>query len=133
MSEHHRGSPQGPCGGMRWTDAEKGFLRQMYQQMPTAEIANCLGRSVKAIHGYAVVLGVDRSSVSEKRTRKLVGMKNFRGRRKWSDTDLDLLRRRYPNEGANPLMKPLGRSANAIIMKANLLGLKKVGAKEYAV
>lgn len=49
-------------------------------------------------------------------------------RQPWSDQELELLRRRYPDEPTQVIAKVLGRSLLGVLGKANALGLHKSAA-----
>ncbi len=87
-----------------WPAKDLRFLRDRYADLPAAEVARRLGRSLAAVRSKARKLGVRR-------------------REFWSGADLALLRKQYGRVPTRQLARALGRPAGAVHQKASKEGL----------
>jgi len=98
-----------------WTAAEHRRLRSLYPKLATPEVAQLLGRSVKAIASRAKVLGIT----------KAIGNG---GRRKWSRADDRLLRSTYPHVATKEIAAAFDLPIHTVFGRAKRLGLEKTQA-----
>ena len=94
-----------------WTDEEIKFLQENYLDLGAEECANQLGRTKAAVHGKIRQVGGGRPSIGPKV--------------EWSEKDLDFLRENYQALSWEELVEKLGRTEQAVQVRASMLGLQK--------
>ena len=100
--------------GYKWTPEEDALLKELYPECPIPEIAKRLGRTVSAVKNHAHQLGIRRKNYLE----------NLEER--WTAEELQLLRELYSTcESTRELAEKIGRSPNAVMGKANSIGLSR--------
>ena len=115
-----------PRGGMPWTSAELARLDAEFDDLGVNAMARALGRARQEVKAKAA----ERASapVAVEPTPPALP----RGRlTQWSQTQDDLIRARYPQEGPDALASDptlSGRSAKAIAIRAVRLGVKRDGS-----
>lgn len=101
-----------------WTETEIRKLREMYINSSNSEIAASLKRSKQAIQTKIKKLGL----IRELKERGLA-RKTKKGNNKWSDKELDILKRLYDKESKEYIAEKLERTPKAVAVKAGRLGL----------
>jgi len=94
-----------------WSDEDIAFLRENYLKLGADECARQLGRSVASVHGKIRKVGGGRPSIGPKV--------------EWSDAELDFLRENYNLLSWEDLSEQLGRTEQAIQVRASMLGLQR--------
>lgn len=89
-----------------WTDKQKAFLRENYGKLSYPQIAAVLGKPVGHVKSQASNLKITQS-------------------RLWPQSQIDELRRRFPNETAQTIADDLGRNLPSVYGMAHKLSLKK--------
>jgi len=105
----------------RWTRDETMYFRRIYGTRSDEDLALIFGRSVDQIRRQALRFCLAKDKAY---TRKQVGRGATRMPR-WSEQELDLLRRLYPNTPNLEIAKRLNRSVKSVVSKAHHLDLKK--------
>lgn len=106
------GLPQGARDSRLWTAEDDRLLIELHGLMPTAQLAELLGRSIFATKARRQQITPD----EEKRTQYPI----------WSAEEIDRLSRAWPTSSIAQLMKVLpGRTKEAIGTRAKMLGLRK--------
>ena len=100
-----KGSPRGEW--RPWTEQEKTELRKLRKTHPISEIANLLGRTVRAVRHMGIQLGL-------KKIRK-----------NWTQDEIDFLKSNYECSRTSELALHLKRPPCSIRTMARRLGLKK--------
>ncbi|MCC6407535.1 MAG: hypothetical protein IT453_10225 [Planctomycetes bacterium] len=105
----------------RWTRDETNEFRRLYGTRSDEDLALIFGRTVDSVHRLAqrYCLAKDKAYV-----KKLAGRGATRMPR-WSDQELDILRRLYPNTPNLEIAQRLNRSVKSVVSKAHHLDLKK--------
>ena len=109
---HHAGLP--------WSDEEIAVLVELYPNHSDVDLATRLGRSTWSVKGKARNLGLARYDHGKP------GQPDPRNSRPWSDTEIDLLKELYLNTPYEEIAEQIGRTRNAVHMKARKLGLRKM-------
>jgi predicted transcriptional regulator len=105
------------AGGRIWKEKELEFLMKNYPEMTAREIAEKLGRSIRAVWDKAAKLGVIKYPI-----------------RKWSVEEEDYLKENYHKMRSRDIAYVLGRTAPAVRNYARKLGLvKKMPQKQSAI
>ena len=105
--------------GLAWTPCEVTLLTELYPTHSNSELAARLGRSEWAISGKARSLGLTR--------RHGYGRRRQAGQaRPWSSAEINLLRKLYPTMANEDIAEEIGRSRDAVAMKARQLKLHKM-------
>lgn len=104
--------------GLLWTAREEELLVRLFAVTDTEELAARFGRSWWAILGKARSLGLARESCDERRLRR-------EGRR-WSPEEIEQLRALYRVLPYEEVAERIGRSHDAVKMKARKLRLRKM-------
>jgi len=94
-----------------WTEEEEQFLRENYLRLGAEECAKQLGRTVMAVHGKIRKTGGGRPSIGPKV--------------EWTEQELDFLRENYQRLPWGELAEKLGRTEQAIQVRANMLGMQR--------
>ena len=105
--------------GLPWTSHEKERLTELYPTHNNRDLAVRLGRSEWAIAGQARALGLTRSHSGGYQRQRSEG-------RPWSPREIELLRTLYPIMPYEEVAETLGRSHDAVKMKARKLALRKM-------
>ena len=96
----------------KWTTDEIALLKKLYPENSIPELAKMLGRAVPTIKHKAYELEIKRKSWHEKL---------------WTSEEIKLLRELYPTcEDIQDIAERIGRSPNAVRVKAYDLGLSKL-------
>lgn len=95
--------------GVGWSREDEQKLRDLYPTSSLEQLAEQLGRSVKAIRSRAKVLKV----------------KRVRDYRVWTEAQIAILMLGYPDAPSNSLAKMLGRTLSQVYGKATKLGFEK--------
>jgi hypothetical protein len=105
----------------RWTRDETNEFRRLYGTRSDEDLALIFGRTKDAVNRLAqrYCLAKDKAYV-----KKLSGRGATRMPR-WSEADLDILRRLYPNTPNLDIAQRLNRSVKSVVSKAHHLDLKK--------
>jgi hypothetical protein len=120
--------------GKRWSPQElDNLVKQVSASLTIVEISEVLGRSPGSIRLKAYDLGLMQSVTLGNGTQvmthpsKIKSISNARAKHKWEDNEIDWLRDNL-NKGASyeTLCGMLQRSANAIALKAEELGLVRL-------
>jgi len=90
-----------------WSRQEEALLRKMYPDNSVPDIANQLGRTVRAVAGKAHRLGLRKTKPA------------------WSKRELNLLKKLYPSRTAQQIADKIGRPVPATRLRIVKLGLKK--------
>lgn len=106
--------------GIPWNDHETTVLRRLYADHSDAELAACLGRSEWAVKGKARNLGLVRTH------QEHPGCLVPHPSRAWSPTEIRLLKRLHQTTPYEEIADLIGRTRNAVHMKARKLGLHKM-------
>jgi DNA-binding CsgD family transcriptional regulator len=101
-----------------WTKTEIRELRRMYLSSSSGEIAEKLNRSRHAVQTKIKKLGLFLEFKEKGLIRKTKG-----GSNKWSDREIDILKKLYPQKSKEHIAKKLGRSPRAVAIKVGRLGL----------
>jgi hypothetical protein len=109
---HHAGQP--------WDEEETAVLLELYPNHAVVDIAVRLGRSEWAVIGKARGLGLT------KRHPRRAGQPTASGSRRWSPAETETLRKLCSSLPYEEIGEILGRSRNAVHMKARKLGLRKM-------
>jgi hypothetical protein len=91
---------------VKWTEAEKDFLRSNYKRLTYQEIAAELGKT--------------RDQVKQAASRYKITVS-----RAWPEQEIKILRELYPNTPTQHIADQLGKTLTPIYRMANQLGLKK--------
>ena len=104
-----------------WTEQEKAYLKDNYSKLCSAEIAESLGRTVRAVVNARYRMGFDAT------------LKAF------TEDEMSIIKKHYERAGGgkrnldlNSLSRLLGRTKNIICRKAREMGLTVVGRKMTA-
>lgn len=104
---------------MAWTAHDVATLTELYPTSNNRDLAVRLGRSEWAVVGKARGLELTKD-----------GERNCRGRasrgRPWSSHEMNLLRMLYPTTPNEDIAEHIGRSRNAVHMKARQMELRKM-------
>lgn len=105
----------------RWTRDETNEFRRLYGTRSDEDLALIFGRTVDAVKRLAqrYCLAKDKAYVKRMAGRGATRMP------RWSDQELDILRRLYPNTPNLELARRLNRSVKSVVSKAHHLDLKK--------
>jgi hypothetical protein len=105
----------------RWTRGETNEFRRLYGTRSDEDLALIFGRTVDAVKRLALryCLAKDKAYV-----KRLAGRGATRMPR-WSEQELDVLRRLYPNTPNLDIAQRLNRSVKSVVSKAHHLDLKK--------
>jgi len=95
----------------RWTKKEEDFLRDNYLEMGADAVAEKLGRTASAIHTKIREVGGGRESIGP--------------RVEWSEDELGYLRENYQETTWEVLEEKLGRTKQAIQIRAQMVGIKR--------
>ncbi|MGV3344526.1 hypothetical protein ACGVWS_01835 [Enterobacteriaceae bacterium LUAb1] len=147
----------------RWTTSELNYVETQYRKVPTSDIAAYLGRTLPAVRSVVQQLGLSKQThewtKAEKhilqthyargegitrimallpgRTRKTIftmaqtlGVSSARN---WASREQQILRKYYPLLGTTTVRYLPGRTAEAIKIKANELGLRFTGINGHGV
>lgn len=98
-----------------WSKEEHKQLRALYPTVHTPQLAQILGRSVKAVASRAKVLGIQKAVAHG-------------GHRPWTAAHEKLLRSLYPDHSTAAIAKRVGHSLSATYRWAHKLGLYKTQA-----
>jgi len=93
-------------GTRSWSENEVKLLKKLYQDKSVRNIADKLGRSLKAVKSKASAIGLTRE-----------------GPRFWSNQEMARLKKLHSNKTNKDIAKQLGRSVWAVAAKAHKLGL----------
>jgi len=96
------------AGGRIWKKKELEFLMKNYPEMTAREIAEKLGRSVRAVWGKATKLGITKYPM-----------------RKWSVEEEDYLKENYRKMYSRDIAYVLGRTVPAVQGRVKKLGMVK--------
>lgn len=107
---------------VRWTDAEDEFLRENYEDMTDEELADELGRSAGAIYIRRYENGWTRDKPVKKSSSD---DKPLNHGQPWDDQDELFLREHFEDLSDKRLGEKLGRTAKAVELKRNELGLSR--------
>lgn len=105
--------------GLPWTIREEELLTELYPTHSNRDLAVRLGRSEWAILGEARALGLAKDHGGSYRQQRSEG-------RPWSGREIELLRVLYPIMPCEEVAEQLGRSHDAVKMKARKLELRKM-------
>jgi DNA-binding CsgD family transcriptional regulator len=105
--------------GLPWTSQEEELLTELHPTCNNRDLAVRLGRSEWAISGKARALGLTRDLGGGYRRRRSEGGS-------WSHREIELLRQLYPIMPYEEVAEKLGRSHDAVKMKARRLQLRKI-------
>jgi hypothetical protein len=105
----------------RWTRDETNEFRRIYGTRSDEDLALIFGRTLDAVKRLALrfCLAKDKAYMKKQSGRGATRMP------RWSDQELDLLRRSYPNTPNLELARRLNRSVKSVVSKAHHLDLKK--------
>lgn len=101
-----------PSNVQKFTPENKAKLTELNETLNTKQLSLELGVTVNTIKTFRQKLGL----------KEVVKTENPNA---WKEDQLNLLKKLYPTTGNHELAVLLGRSTNAIQLKAQLLGLKK--------
>ena len=105
--------------GLEWTARDVALLVDLYPTCNNHDVAARLGRSEWAVVGKARGLGLTKDCErGYRRTRW--------GGRTWSSEETSLLRTLYPTTPDEEIAEQIGRTRNAVHMKARQLQLRKI-------
>jgi hypothetical protein len=102
-----------------WTNTENDYLRRVYADQSSIDIATTLGRGLSSVYVQAQKLGLTKSAAYRRSQQKRVV------RNPWTDEDNDYLRRTYADHFARDIARRIGRSVTSVHAQARKLGLKK--------
>jgi len=94
-----------------WTEDDEAFLRENYLELGAEECARRLGRSKASVHGKIRKIGGGRPSIGPKV--------------EWTEQELDFLRDNYHQLTWEEMVEQLGRTEQAIQVRASMLGLQR--------
>jgi len=94
-----------------WTEEEEQFLKENYLSLGAEECARRLGRTASAVHGKIRLVGGGRPSIGP--------------RVEWSEGELEFLRQNYQRLSWEEMQEQLGRTEQAIQVRASMLGLQR--------
>lgn len=106
---------------IRWSAADERMLRKYYGKMVIEDLADQLGRSVKAVHAHARDLGLSLRAANPALPQL------------WTSKEDATLRRLFQIRTNPQIAELLGRPLRSVISRAKKLGLKKErpGFKEW--
>jgi hypothetical protein len=105
----------------RWTREEIRELRRVYGTRSDEDLAVIFGRNVESVQRVARKFCLAKDKAFQ---RRLAGEGATRMPR-WSNEELELLRKLYPEEPNLGIAQRLNRSVKSIVSKAHHLGLRK--------
>jgi hypothetical protein len=108
-------------GGGKWTRDETLQLKRVYGTRSDEDLAVIFGRDVESIRSYAEELCL----AKDKAFLKKVNGKGATRMPRWSEAELELLRKLYPVTSNLDIAQRLNRSVKSIVSKAHHVGLKK--------
>jgi hypothetical protein len=108
-----------PNAGSAWTAHDVAILSELYPRCNNSALAVRLGRSEWAVVGKARGLGLTEDC--GRNCRRWAG----RGR-PWSSQEMNLLRALYPTTPNEDIAERIGRSRDAVHMKARQMELRKM-------
>jgi len=94
-----------------WAEEEERFLKENYLSLGAEECARRLGRTVSAVHGKIRLVGGGRPSIGP--------------RVEWSEEELEFLLQNYQKLAWGEMVEALGRTEQAIQVRASMLGLQR--------
>lgn len=106
--------------GLPWSRPEIDLLSQLYADHSDGELGVTLGRSEWAVRGKARALGLVRDP------EEYPGYHAARDSRPWSPAEVDLLQRLHKTSPYEEIADLIGRTRNAVHLKARKLGLRKM-------
>lgn len=109
---HHAGLP--------WTRAETAVLEELYPDHTEADLAIRLGRSEWSVKGKARNLGLSKDHSNNG------GQSTRRNCSPWSTIEIRILVKLHSTTPYEEIAERIGRSRNAVHMKARKLGLRKM-------
>jgi DNA-binding CsgD family transcriptional regulator len=106
---------------LRWSKADENMLRKQYGKIESEELAERLGRTVKALHAHARNLGLSLRAANPALPQL------------WTAKEDAILRRMFPTRTNPEIAERLGRPLKSVIARARKLGLLKErpGFKEW--
>jgi hypothetical protein len=104
-----------------WSREEVADFKRIYGTRTDEDLSRIFGRSVSAIQELAAVhaLAKDKAFVRKLRGEAATHMP------RWSNAEIELLKREYPTASNLDIARRLDRSVKSIVSKAHNLGLKK--------
>lgn len=114
-----RRTSQKPNAGLAWTARDIALLAELYSTCNNRDLAGRLGRSEWSIVGKARELGLTKDYGRGYRRRSGES-------RPWSTEETNLLRMLYPTTPNEDIAERIGRTRNAVHMKARQLQLRKM-------
>lgn len=112
--------PQPPQNENLWTKNDVRQLRKMYLTSSNSEIAVKIKRTCSAVQAKIRKLGLYQEFKKQGLTRKVT---NNSGINLWTNHEIDILKKRYPENTCAKVAKELGRTSKAVRIKARRLGL----------
>ncbi|MFA6185997.1 MAG: hypothetical protein WC770_02130 [Phycisphaerae bacterium] len=110
--------PQPPQNENPWTKDEIGELRRMYLNLSNGDIAKKLNRTKQAVQAKTRKLKL----FGEFKEQGLV-RKTGSGVNRWSDSEIDILKKLYPEKSKDYIAKKLGRTKKAVEVMGRRLKL----------
>lgn len=110
--------------GLPWNRHEIELLSQLYADHSDGELAAKVGRSEWAVRGKARALGLVRDP------EEYAGYHAARDSRPWSPAEVDLLQRLHRTSPYEEIADLIGRTRNAVHLKARKPGLRKMQLAE---
>lgn len=114
-----RRTSQKPNAGLAWTARDIALLAELYPTCNNRDLADRLGRSEWAVVGKARGLGLTKDYRRGYRRRSGEPCP-------WSSEETDLLHMLYPTTPNEEIAERMGRSRDAVHMKARRLQLRKM-------
>lgn len=106
--------------GLPWTKAEVAHLISLYPKNSNRDLAAGFGRPEWGIIGKARELALKKDYTDGYRRRQSLDVVP------WSTTEINMLRKLYPTTPNEEIAEKIGRTLDAIHMKARRLGLRKM-------
>ena len=108
-----------------WSRAEVQSFRRVYGTRSDEDLCVIFGRTPRSVHDLArkLCLAKDKAFLRRQRGQGATRMP------RWSNEELDLLRRLYPETSNLDIALRLARSVKSVVSKAHHLGLKKAAER----
>jgi hypothetical protein len=113
--------------GGPWTAAEDCLLKRCYGSRPDVDLELCLLQPLAAIRGAADRLCLAKDKRGPARAAGRASMP------RWSEAELTLLRRLYPEGDSVEIARRLRRSTKSVVNQANRIGISKAQEARAAI
>jgi len=108
-----------------WSHADRMRLQDIYGTRPDEALAIVFRRSVRSIQKQAAELQLAKDKAYLASLRPAGSVERASRMPRWSDEELALLRKHYPDRPALEVARLLGRTRKSVVSKAHALGIRK--------